>query len=118
MSTPEELAAQLDAAIHGLHEIRRLVSDGGRDAFDASQDRTRALALCWVSVGSALKHYAQMTGTPQGVAPLSAPIRFRDRLAHQRLDKLDLNLLWENSVRETPVLLRILGRLHDQLATE
>ena len=58
MSTPEELAAQLDAAIHGLHEIRRLVSDGGRDAFDASQDRTRALALCWVSVGSALKHYA------------------------------------------------------------
>jgi uncharacterized protein with HEPN domain len=118
VSTPEELAAQLDAAIHGLHEIRRLVSDGGRDAFDASQDRTRALALCWVSVGSALKHYAQMTGTPQGVAPLSAPIRFRDRLAHQRLDKLDLNLLWETSVRETPVLLRILGRLHDQLATE
>ena len=117
MSNSEELAAQLGAAIHGLHEIRRLVSDGGRDAFDASQDRTRVLAFCWVSVGSALKHYAQMTGTPQGAAPLSAPIRFRDRLAHQQLDKLDLDLLWETSVRETPVLLRILERLHDQLGT-
>ncbi len=46
MSSSEELAAQLGAAIHGLHEIRRLVSDGGRDSFDASQDRTRALAFC------------------------------------------------------------------------
>lgn len=118
MSTPEELAAQLDAATHGLHNIRRLVSEGGRDAFDASEDRTRALAFCWVSVGSALKHYAQMTGVPQGAAPLSAPIRFRDRLAHQRLDKLDLDLLWETSVRETPVLLRIVERLLDQLASE
>lgn len=70
-----------------------------------------------MSVGSALNHYAQMTGVPQGAAPHSAPIRFRDRLAHQRLDKLDLDLLWETSVRETPVLLRIVERLYDQLAT-
>lgn len=60
--------------------------------------------------------YAQMTGTPQGLAPLSAPIRFRDRLAHQRLDKLDLDLLWETSVREPPVLVRLLEALRDQLA--
>jgi uncharacterized protein with HEPN domain len=112
VSTSEEL----DAAVYGLHAIRRVVSDGGRDAFDASEDRTRALAFCWVSVGSALKHYAQMTGTPQGLAPLSAPIRFRDRLAHQRLDKLDLDLLWETSVREPPVLVRLLEALRDQLA--
>jgi uncharacterized protein with HEPN domain len=118
VSTPQELATQLDAAIYGLYSIRLLVSDGERDAFDASEDRTRALAFCWVSVGSALKHFAQVTGTPQGAAPLSAPIRFRDRLAHQRLDKLDLDLLWETSVRETPVLLRILERLHDQLGTD
>lgn len=118
MSTPEELAAQLAAAIDGLGEVRRLVSDGGRAAFDASEDRTRALAFCWVSVGSALKHYAHMTGTPQGASPLSAPIRFRDRLAHQRLDKLDVDLLWETSVRETPLLLRLLERLHDQLGIE
>lgn len=47
VSTPEELAAQLDAATHGLHNIRRLVSEGERDAFDASEDRTRA----WPSAG-------------------------------------------------------------------
>ncbi len=59
-----------------------------------------------------------MAGTPQGQPPLSAPIRFRDRLAHQRLDKLDTNLLWETSVRETPVLVRIIVQLSDQLAAE
>ncbi len=118
MSTPGELAAQLDAAVYGLHEVRQIVSQGGRAAFDASEDRTRAAAFCWVSVGSALKHYTQMTRMPQGAAPLSAPIRFRDRLAHQRLDKLDLDLLWETSVRETPVLLRILERLADKHGSE
>ena len=95
MSHPEEVAAQLDAANHGLQEIRRVVSEGGREAFDASEDRSRALAFCWVSTGSAIKHYAHMTGAPQGAPPLSAPIRFRDRLAHQRVDKLDLDPLWE-----------------------
>lgn len=114
MSRPEEVAAQLDAAIHGLEEVRRIVSEGGRATFDASEDRSRALAFCWVSTGSALKHYAQMTGAPQGAPPLSAPIRFRDRLAHQRLDKLDVDLLWETSVRDAPVLLRILSSLRDQ----
>jgi len=33
--------------------------------------------------------------------------------ARQRLDKLDLDLLWETSVRETPVLLRMVERLLD-----
>jgi len=74
--------------------------------------------FCWVSVGSALEHDAQMTRTPRGATPFSAPIRFRDRLAHQRLDKLDLDLLWETSVRETPVLLRLLERLHGDLEPE
>ena len=41
-------------------------AEGGREAFDASEDRNRALAFCWVSTGSALKHYEQMTGVPQG----------------------------------------------------
>ena len=53
-----------------------------------------------------------------GTAALAPPIRFRDRLAHQRLDKLDADLLWETSVRETPVLLRIIEQLRDQLAAE
>ncbi len=118
MSRPEEIAAQLDAAIHGAEEVRRVVSEGGRAAFDASEDRSRALAFCWVSTGSALKHYAQLTGAPQGAPPLSAPIRFRDRLAHQRLDKLDLNLLWETSVRDAPLLLRVLSSLRDQSSLE
>jgi uncharacterized protein with HEPN domain len=118
VSRAEELATQLDAALHGLQEVRRVVAEGGREAFDASEDRNRALAFCWVSTGSALKHYAQMTGTPQGAPPLSAPIRFRDRLAHQRLDKLDLDLLWETSVRDAPLLLRVLSSLRAQTSPE
>ncbi len=109
-----ELQAELDASLYALGEIRRLVSEGGRDAFDASEDRRRAIARCWVAAGSALKHYSQMAATPQGEPPLSAPIRFRDRLAHQRLDKLDADLLWETSVRETPCLFRTIERLRDQ----
>jgi len=35
VSTPEEFAAQPDAVVHGLHNTRRLASNGGRDAFDA-----------------------------------------------------------------------------------
>ena len=66
MSRAEELATQLDAALHGLQAVRRVVAEGGREAFDASEDRNRALAFCWVSTGSALKHYEQMTGVPQG----------------------------------------------------
>lgn len=61
--------ARSTAAIYGLHEVRRVVSEGGRGAFDGSEDRSRALAFCWVSVGSALKHYAQMRGAPQGAPP-------------------------------------------------
>jgi uncharacterized protein with HEPN domain len=113
-----ELQAELDAALHALREIRRLVSEGGRDGFDATEDRRRAIARCWVVAGSALKHYAHMSGTPQGQPPLAAPIRFRDRLAHQRLDKLDTDLLWETRMRETPVLLRIIEQLHDRLTAE
>src|SRR5579875_3726914 len=53
-------------------------------------------------------------GNAQGEPPLSAPIRFRDRLAHQHLDKLDADLLWETTVRETPVRLRIIEQPRDQ----
>lgn len=80
---------ELDAAIFTLSEIRKLVSDAGQDAYNSSEDRRRAIAWCRVAAGSALKHYTHITGTPQGEPPLSAPTRFRDRLAHQRLDKLD-----------------------------
>jgi hypothetical protein len=53
-----------------------------------------------------------------GESPLSAPIQFRDRLAHQRLDKLDPDLLWVTSVLETPVLFRIMEQLHNQTTDE
>ena len=55
---------------------------------------------------------------PHGADPLSAPIGFRDRLAHQRLDKMDIDLPWETSIAEAPVSLRILKHLRDQLGTE
>jgi uncharacterized protein with HEPN domain len=113
-----ELRAELDAALNALPEIRKLVCEGGRDGFDASEDRRRAIAWCRVPAGSALKHYAQTSGTPQGQPPPAPPIRFRDRLAHQRLDNIDAGLLWETRVRETPVRLRIIEQLRDQLAAE
>jgi len=106
MSRPAEVATQFDAAIHGVEEVRRVVIEDSRAAFAASKYRSRALAFCWVSTVSALRHYAQTAGAPRGTPPLSAPIRFRDRLAHQRLDKLDLDLLLETSVRDDPLLLR------------
>lgn len=117
MSGHEDLAAELVGAIQGLREILRLVSQG-RQAFDASEDRRRSMAFCWVGVGSALKHYARSSGVSQGQPPLSAPIRFRDRLAHQRLDKLDTDLLWDTSVRETPVLVRWLEQDLDRLLSD
>jgi uncharacterized protein with HEPN domain len=80
----------------------------------AGQTPSLTVAFCRVSVGSALKHYTQMTRMPQGATPLSEPVRFRDRLTHHRLYKLNLDLLLETSVRETPVLLRILERLADK----
>jgi hypothetical protein len=45
-----------------------------------------------------------MAATSNGEPPMSAPIRFRDSPAHQRLGELNADLLWETSVREAPVL--------------
>jgi hypothetical protein len=42
----------------------------------------------WVSVGSALKHYVRLAGIPHGHGPLAPAIQFRDKLAHQPLDRL------------------------------
>jgi hypothetical protein len=63
-----------------------------------------------------------MTGTPPRCRSLlrspSVPIWFRDRLARQRLDELDVDLLWETSVEETPMLLRFVKRLSDQMGPD
>lgn len=113
-----DLQAELGPVLYALREVRRRDSEGGRDRFDARKDRRRAIAWCWVTAGSALKHYAPTSGAPKGHPSLAPPIRFRDRLAHQRLEKLDTDLLWETSVREAPALLRIIEQLRDQLAAE
>jgi len=110
----EDLAAELSAALHGLDEVARIVKDG-RGAFEANEDRQRALALCWMSIGSSLKHYARLSGIPQGQLPLAQPIRLRDKIAHQRLDKIDCEILWQTSVGDAPSLLRMATRLLDQL---
>ena len=70
MSRPAEVAAQFDAAIHGVEGARRVVIEGSRAAFAASKYRSRALAFCWVSTVSALKHYTQTAGAPQGTPPV------------------------------------------------
>jgi uncharacterized protein with HEPN domain len=84
---------------------------GGRATFDASTDQQRALAFCWVSIGSALKHYARLAGIPQGHGPLAPAIQFRDKLAHQSLDRLAPEVVWETSIRDAPELLRVVEAL-------
>lgn len=101
---------RLNAAAEGLREIRRL-ADGGRDAFDSSTDRQRALAYVWVTVGSALKDYSRDTGIAPGQPPFTAVIGYRDRLAHQALDRLDVEIVWETSVNRAQPLLRLIEEL-------
>jgi len=97
-----------------LHAVAAMVA-GGRAAFDASIDQQRALAFCWVSVGSALKHYARLTGIPQGHGPLAPAIQFRDKLAHQPLDRLAPGVVWETSICDAPELLRVVEALLNDL---
>ena len=83
----------------------------GREAFDASPAQQRALAFCWVSVGSALKNYAHLAGVAQGHGPLAPAIQFRDKIAHQPLDRLASDVVWRTSVRDAPELLRVIEAL-------
>jgi len=108
------LQAELEAARQGLHAVAAMVA-GGRTTFDASTDQQRALAFCWVSIGSALKHYARLAGIPQGHGPLAPAIQFRDKLAHQSLDRLASEVVWETSVRDAPELLRVVEALINDL---
>lgn len=82
----------LGFALEALDEIDTLVGQG-YDEFAASLDRQLALAFCWIAVGSALKDYTRVAQLPARQEPLSSPIRFRDRLAHQSLSRLDALLL-------------------------
>ena len=97
-----------------MHAVAAMVA-GGRTTFDASTDQQRALAFCWVSIGSALKHYARLAGIPQGHGPLAPAIQFRDKLAHQSLDRLASEVVWETSVRDAPELLRVVEALINDL---
>lgn len=110
MTDPSRRTAELLAAREGLETIAALVDDG-QAVYDASVDRQRAVALCWISVGSALKHYAALSGMPQGHGPLAPAVRLRDKLAHQPVSRLDPAVLWQASVRDAPQLRRIVEAL-------
>ena len=102
-----EAAELLGFALEALDEIDTLVGYG-YDEFAASLDRQRALAYCWIAVGSALKDYARLVQLSARQEPLSSPIRFRDRLAHQSLSQLDAALLWRVSIERVKELRAIL----------
>lgn len=104
MSESDEL---LGFALEALDEIDAIVGHG-RSKFAASRDRQRALAFCWIAVGSALKDYTHIANLPVRQEPLSSPIRFRDRLAHQSLSQLDADLLWRVSAERVAELRAIL----------
>ena len=52
--------------------------------------------------------YARIVQLPAREEPLSSPIRFRDRLAHQSLSQLDANLLWRVSIERVAELRAVL----------
>ncbi len=81
-----ESDALLGFALEAVDESDVLVGHG-RHECAASLDRQRALAFCWIAVGSALKDYTRSAQLPARQEPLSSPIRFRDRLAHQALSQ-------------------------------
>ena len=83
MSTPQELATQFDAAIYGLHDIRLLVSDGGRGAFDASEDKLDLDLLCETSVRETPRVVAH-PGSPARPAGIGLGARAVDRVSHRR----------------------------------
>lgn len=107
MSEPDEL---LGFALEALGEIDAIVSRGHSE-FATSLDRQRALALCWIAVGSALKDYVHIAELPARQEPLSSPIRFRDRIAHQSLSQLDADVLWRVSTERVSDLRAILASL-------
>jgi uncharacterized protein with HEPN domain len=100
----------LGFALEALEEIDTLVGHRHQE-FAASLDRQRALAFCWIAVGSALKDYTRIAQLPAGQEPLSSPIRFRDRLAHQALSQRDADLLWRVSTKRVIELRDILMNL-------
>ena len=65
MSEPDEL---LGFTLEALDEIDALVGYG-HDEFAASLDRQRALAFCWIAVGSALKDYTRIVKLPARQEP-------------------------------------------------
>lgn len=108
--TDHRPAAELRAALDGLTEIRRIV-EAGEALYRTNMDRQRALALCWISVGSALKHFAAATGRPQLHGPLTPAIRLRDKLAHQPVTRLDSAVLWQTSIHDAPRLRAVIEAL-------
>jgi uncharacterized protein with HEPN domain len=52
----------------------------------------------------------------QGHGPLAPAIQFRDKLAHQPLDRLAPEVVWETSVHDAPELLRVVEALIDDLS--
>jgi hypothetical protein len=110
VSNEARQAHELAAAREGLAAIAALV-EAGRSEFDANLDRRRALALCWISTGSALKHYATVAGIARGHDGLSPAIQFRDKLAHQALGQVNFEVVWESSDRDAPELSRVVEAL-------
>ena len=110
MTGADRRTAELTAAREGLAEIEGLVA-AGRAEYEGNVDRRRALALCWISVGSALKHYAVLAGDASTAWCALAGDPFAGQLAHQPVSRLDPVVLWETSVRDPPQLRRIVEAL-------
>lgn len=105
---------ELTQALEALQVIIR-IRDGGRIAFDSSEDRRLAAAFCWANVGSALKQFCRTRGIGQGTSPFPGPIRMRDKMLYQPVGDLSTQILWDTCVKDTDALVTLLRDLRQAL---
>lgn len=97
---------RLSAARTALQEVARL-AQCGEATFKTAPPYQHAISYCWVAAGSALKDYATIVGIGFEDEIIKSAIHFRDRLAHQALDKMRRDIVWKTSVHDGPEILAV-----------
>lgn len=98
---------EIEQALDTLGVIAR-VRDGGRAAFDVSEERQWGAAYLWIAVGSALKQFCRLRGIDQGSSLFPGPIGMRDRLFYMPPRRLATAVLWETYENDADDLVSVL----------
>lgn len=96
-----DIRQSLAIAHRGLRELAAIV-DAGAGAYIEDVHRRRSLALCWVTIGHALKGLGP--GVANGSGQFALAIAVHHKVLTQSFDKVAADVLWRTSVRDAPVL--------------